>query len=48
MSDLPDTIVARISDLDTVEPDDALAIYTEISAALVDALDGADGAARPL
>jgi hypothetical protein len=34
-----------LAEVDAAEPDDAVAIYAEISDALVDALEGPDGSA---
>lgn len=39
-------ILARLPALDAADPDVALSIYTEISDALVEALEGSDGSAR--
>jgi hypothetical protein len=39
-------ILNRLPALDAADPDVALSIYTEISDALVEALEGSDGSAR--
>jgi hypothetical protein len=39
-------ILDRLSELDTADPAVALSIYTEISDALVEALEGSDGSLR--
>lgn len=40
-------LLRRLPELDSCEPETALAIYAEISAALVEAFDGADGSVHP-
>lgn len=40
--DIPNGALHRLAELDTCEPEPALAIYTEISAALAAALDDVD------
>jgi hypothetical protein len=50
MTDSPDleaVLLRRLGEADAAEPDEALAVYAEISDALIHALDGPDGSTSP-